>query len=26
VNYGRLDNDIVRGALNYRFMTGGYPY
>ncbi len=28
VGYGRLDNDIVRGALNYRFMTGGYgwPY
>jgi outer membrane immunogenic protein len=26
VNYGRLDNDIVRGALNYRFMTGGYGY
>jgi outer membrane immunogenic protein len=26
VNYGRLDNDIVRGALNYRFMSLGYPY
>jgi outer membrane immunogenic protein len=26
VSYGRLDNDIVRGALSYRFMPGGYPY
>ena len=28
VSYGRLDNDIVRGALSYRFMTGGagWPY
>lgn len=26
VAYGRLDNDIVRGALNYRFMPGAFPY
>jgi outer membrane immunogenic protein len=26
VSYGRLDNDIVRGALSYRFMPGGFPY
>lgn len=26
VSYGRLDNDIVRGALNYRFMPGVFPY
>ena len=26
VSYGRLDNDIIRGALNYRFMPGGFPY
>jgi len=27
VALGRLDNDIIRGALNYRFMPGGaFPY
>jgi outer membrane immunogenic protein len=27
VSLGRLDNDIIRGALNYRFMPGGaFPY
>ena len=26
VALGRLDNDIIRGALNYRFMPGAFPY
>jgi outer membrane immunogenic protein len=26
VSLGRLDNDIIRGALNYRFMPGVSPY